>query len=88
MKLHCNTAEPLVPKPTICQVEKAIQKLKSYMSSCNDHVLTERENRSVTLQLSAGKHCSTTTLNCTIAHSFQNRIQRRKLYKRAQCHTK
>jgi len=41
-----------------------------------------------TLQLCAAKHCSSTTLNCTIAHNFQNRIQRRKLHKRAQCHTK
>ena len=72
----------------VFQVEKAIEKLKSYVSSCNDHVLREHENRSVTLKLCAVKHRSTTTLKCTIAHNFQNRIQRRKLYKRAQCHAK
>jgi hypothetical protein len=40
-QMDINTVEPLVPEPSLAEVEIAIRNLKSYKSSCTDHIPSE-----------------------------------------------
>jgi hypothetical protein len=40
-QIEIHTAEPLVPQPSSSEVEIAIEKLKSYKSSCIDQISIE-----------------------------------------------